>query len=73
MFNLISFLAGLVAALLMIVGLVPLLGWVNWIMLPIAGVGLVFGLLSESDSGRNFNIMVLAVGVVRLWLGGGIF
>jgi hypothetical protein len=72
MLNLLSFLCGLVAAILAFVGLIPLLGWVNWFMLPLAFIGLVLGALSESNGGRNFNIIILIVGAVRLWLGGGI-
>lgn len=72
MLNLLSFLAGLIAAVLALVGLIPLLGWVNWLMLPLAFIGLVLGALSSSNGGRNFNIVILIVGVVRLWLGGGI-
>ena len=40
-------------------------------MLPIAVVGLLFGLLSSSNAGRNFNLVLIAIGIVRLMLGGG--
>ncbi len=73
MLNIVSIIVGLFAALLMLPGLVPLFGWMNWIMLPIAGVGLILGLLSHSNGGRNFNIVIIAIGVARLWIGGGIF
>lgn len=72
MLNLFSLIAGLIAAVLMIVGLIPFLGWVNWIMLPVAAIGLILGLLSHGNAGRNLNIVVLAIGFARLWLGGGI-
>ncbi len=72
MLNVVSIVIGIFAALFMIVGLIPLLGMVNWLMLPIAGVGLVIGLLSRGTAGRNLNLIVLAIGVIRLWLGGGI-
>lgn len=73
MLNIVSIIVGLLAALLMLPGLVPLFGWMNWIMLPIAGVGLILGLLSRSNGGRNFNLVIIAIGIARLWLGGGIF
>lgn len=73
MLNILSILFGLVAALLALFGLLLFFGWINWLMLPFAFVGLVLGLLSRSNVGRNLNIVVLVVGVVRLSLGGGFF
>ena len=51
----------------------PFLGWANWVILPIAIVGLVIGALSSKTSGRNLNLVVIGIGVLRLMLGGGIF
>lgn len=73
MLNIVSILVGLVAALLAFVGLIPLLGWVNWFMLPVAFVGLVLGLLSSSNGGRNLCMVVIIIGILRLMLGGGLF
>ena len=73
MLNIVSLLIGAVALLFAIPGFLPLLGWMNWFIIPIALVGLGFGLVSRKTSGRNFNLVVLAVCVVRLMLGGGIF
>lgn len=72
MFNIISILFGLVALVIALPGFVPFFGWLNWFVLPIAGVGLLIGVLSRSTSGRNFNIIVLIVCSLRLFLGGGI-
>ncbi|HTN13996.1 MAG TPA: hypothetical protein VL094_04245 [Sphingomonadaceae bacterium] len=72
MFNLISILIGIVALLLAIPSQIPLLGWGNWIVLPIAVVGMGIGALSRHDHGRNFCLMVFAIAVIRLMLGGGI-
>jgi hypothetical protein len=41
-------------------------------VLPIALIGAGLGALSRSNSGRNFCLIVFAIAVVRLWLGGGI-
>jgi hypothetical protein len=38
----------------------------------VAVVGLVLGLLSRETRGRNINLVVLALAVIRLALGGGI-
>ncbi|MDB5713440.1 MAG: hypothetical protein JWO15_837 [Sphingomonadales bacterium] len=73
MFNAISILVGLVALLLAIPSFLPFLGWGNWLVIPIAVVGLIFGVISSHRSGRNLNIVVILVGVGRLMLGGGFF
>jgi hypothetical protein len=73
MFNILSILIGLVALLLAIPAFLPFFGWANWLVIPIALVGLVFGVFSSNKSGRNLNIIVIIVGVGRLMLGGGIF
>jgi hypothetical protein len=70
--NVISVIIGIAALALALVGFIPLLGWLNWLVIPAAVVGLVIGLLSEKTSGRNINIVVLALAIVRLMLGGGI-
>ena len=72
MLNILSLLIGLVALLLAIPAFIPLLGWANWIVIPIAVIGLVFGILSSKTSGRNLCILVILIGAVRLSLGGGI-
>ena len=70
--NTISLIIGGLALLLAIIAFLPLLGWANWVIIPMAVVGLAFGAMSDKTSGRNLNIVVIAVGVLRLWLGGGI-
>lgn len=70
--NLLSIALGLVALVLVVIAFIPLLGWANWIIIPIAIIGLGLGAMSDKTSGRNLNIAVIAVGVVRLLLGGGI-
>lgn len=72
MLNLASILVGIVALLLAIPSTIPLLGWGNWLVLPIAVVGIGLGALSRSNGGRNFCLIVFAIAVVRLMLGGGI-
>ena len=72
MLNLASLIVGFVALLLAIVAFLPLLGWAYWLIIPVAVVGLVLGVLSSSNSGRNLNLVVIVIGVIRLMLGGGI-
>ena len=71
--NLISILIGLIALPLALIAFLPLLGWLYWFILPIAIVGLVFGAISRGRTGRNLNLIVIVVGVLRLMIGGGIF
>ena len=70
--NTISVIIGILALLVALVGFVPLLGWLNWLVIPGAVVGLVLGILSKETSGRNINIVVLVLAIIRLSLGGGI-
>ena len=73
MLNILSILIGAVALLLAIPGFLPLLGWINWLVVPLALAGLGIGAISGRNSGRNLNLIVLIVGIVRLMLGGGFF
>jgi hypothetical protein len=72
MLNILSILVGVVAGLLAFVGLIPIISLVNWIAFPIALFGLVLGVLSDRNEGRNLNLIILAVSGLRLFLTGGI-
>lgn len=73
MLNLISLFIGGIALVLAAIAFIPLIGWANWFIIPLAIVGLGLGAISSSKSGRNLNLVVILVGIVRLSLGGGIF
>jgi hypothetical protein len=73
MLNLLSILFGLISLVIVIPATIPLLGWANWLALPLIVIGVVLGQLSSSDGGRNFCLIVLLIAAVRLTLGGGIF
>jgi hypothetical protein len=70
--NIVSLIIGAIALILVIVAFIPLLGWANWFIIPLAIIGLAFGAMSDRTSGRNLNLVVIAAGVVRLMLGGGL-
>jgi hypothetical protein len=72
MLNLASLIIGIVALILAVVAFLPLLGWANWLIIPLAVIGAAVGMISSGTSGRNLNLFVIVVGVVRLMLGGGI-
>ena len=72
MLNVVSLLIGAVALVFAIIAFLPLLGWANWLIIPLAIIGAVVGMLSRSTAGRNLNLFVIVIGVVRLMLGGGV-
>ena len=72
MFNIASLIIGVVALVCAIIAFLPLLGWLNWVIIPRAIVGAGVGVLSRSNGGRNLNLLVIVIGVLRLMLGGGI-
>lgn len=72
MLNVLSILTGLLSLVIVIPSQIPLLGWGNWFALPVVVVGIVLGALSSKNTGRNFCLVVFAIAVVRLMLGGGV-
>ena len=72
MFNIVSVLIGLVTLVMGLVAFVPLLGWLNWLVIPVGIVGAAVGALSSSNGGRNLNLVLIVIFGLRLMLGGGI-
>ena len=72
MTNVISLLIGLVGLVLAAGAFLPLLGWANWLIIPVALIGAGIGTIGGAKSGRNLNLFVVLVGIVRLMIGGGI-
>jgi len=72
MLNLVSLIIGIVALVCTAVAFIPLLGWANWLIVPLAVIGAGIGAMSGSTAGRNLNLVVIVIGVLRLMLGGGI-
>lgn len=72
MLNLLSALIGLITLILMIPAVFPLLGALNWILVPMALFGAFIGLMSSKKGGQNFCLIVAGFGALRLFLGGGI-
>jgi len=73
MFNIASIIIGLVSLVCALVAFLPLLGWLNWLIIPLAIIGAAVGMISRGTAGRNLNLFVIVVGVVRLMIGGGLF
>lgn len=72
MLNLFSLIIGGIALVLAAIAFIPLVGWANWFIIPLAVIGAGIGAVSSSNSGRNLNLFVILVGIVRLSIGGGI-
>ena len=73
MFNLVSLIIGFVALICALVAFLPFLGWANWLIIPLAVIGAVVGMVSRGNAGRNLNLFVIVIAVIRLMLGHGIF
>ena len=73
---------GVVSCAMMLLGLMPCFGGLNWLVIPIALIGIVLSGVgfskSEKDSrgaataGLVLSILALVFGVIRLILGGGV-
>jgi uncharacterized membrane protein YjjP (DUF1212 family) len=72
MFNIASLIIGFVALILAVIAFIPLLGIGEWLVLLLAIIGAGIGMISRGTAGRNLNLFVILVAVVRLMLGGGI-
>ena len=72
MLNLVSLIIGVVALVCAVVAFLPLLGWANWLIIPLAVIGAGIGAMSQGNTGRNLNLFVILIGIVRLSIGGGI-
>jgi len=72
MLNIASLVIGAIALVLVVIAFIPFLGIANWVIVPIAVVGLALGAISGKTAGRNLNIVVIVIGVIRLMLGSGV-
>lgn len=70
--QIISVLIGLVCAVLLVPGMIPLLGWTLWATLLGSVVGIIFGSFPKRKIGLIINVAVAVVAILRLFLGGGV-
>lgn len=71
MLNLLSWLIGIVCLILGIPMLLPVVGLLLWLLLPVAVIGAVIGQMSRSNSGRNFCLLVVVLIAIRMSITGG--
>jgi hypothetical protein len=74
-----GFIIGILTGIGATISIVPLLGWLNWINVPFAGLGLILCIVGVAR-GRNtgigtagivINAILIIYGIVRLATGGG--
>lgn len=77
----ISLVWGVLATLFMLIALIPLLGWLNWLVIPFAAIGAILaaiGIMLRGDKGRRakaglaLNLAILVIAAIRLSMGGGV-
>ena len=73
MLNIVSIGIGVVALLFAIPAFLPVLAIAYYLIIPLAVIGAVVGAASSSNAGRNLNLFVIVVGVLRLMATGGLF
>ena len=73
MLNLVSIIIGLVALICAIPAFLPVLALAYYLIIPLAIIGALIGMASTSNAGRNLNLFVIVIGVLRLMLTGGLF
>jgi thiamine transporter ThiT len=70
--KLLGTLFGIFAILGMLLGFIPLLGWFNWINIPLAVIGLILSALFGSKTGMTLCIVAIFFGLFRLVIGFGV-
>ena len=73
MFNLASIIIGIVGLLFAIPAFLPILALAYYLIIPLAIVGALIGAASPNKFGRNLNLFVILIGVLRLMMTGGLF
>ena len=63
---------GVIALLGLLIGFIPLFGWINWLNIPFALIGLVFSILGKSSGSKTICLVAIFLGLLRLILGGGL-
>lgn len=74
-----GFIIGILTGIGATISLLPLLGWLNWLNIPVAVIGLIFSIIGV-NKGKNkglgtagivINVILIVYGIIRLIMGGG--
>ena len=63
---------GILAVFGMLIGMIPLLGWLNWFNIPLAIIGLILSIIGKSKGAIVICVVAIFFGIFRLALGGGL-
>jgi hypothetical protein len=78
--QIIGLILGIFAVITMFIAFIPLLGWMNWVNIPFAVLGLIFSLIGVATSKGNRNAgisgiilcgIAIAFGILKLKTCGG--
>ena len=78
--SILGFIIGVLTGLGLTLSIFPLLGWLNWLNIPVAIIGLILSIIGTSKGKHRFfgiagiiiNALIIIFGAIRLYLGGGI-
>lgn len=63
---------GILALMGMLLGMIPFLGWLNWLNIPLAILGLLLSIIGKSNGGIIICVVAIFFGLARLFMGGGL-
>ena len=72
---------GILSVIGMFIAFIPLLGWLNWLVIPFAVVGLVISIIATANAKQERGLAIAGIvmcsiailfGAIRLAMGGGI-
>ncbi|WP_298631780.1 hypothetical protein [uncultured Thermus sp.] len=67
-----SLVLAVLSLLLLLPALLPLVGWLNWLVLPLALLAAGLGVLAGEERAFRLGLLVMIVSALRLFLGGGL-
>jgi hypothetical protein len=78
--SIVGFIIGILTGIGSTLSVIPFLGWLNWLNVPVAGLGLILcivGVIKGKNKGLGtagivINAVLVVFGIVRLATGGGI-
>lgn len=70
--KIVSSIVGVICLLGMLLGFIPFLGWLNWLVVPLAIIGLILRYVFNVGKSNKMFMVVIVVGTIRLILGGGL-
>lgn len=78
--SILGFIIGILTGIGATLSLIPLLGWLNWLNIPVAVFGLIFSIIGVNKgkhkgigtAGIVINAILIIYGIIRLIIGDGV-